>query len=65
MSLVLLRAKTYEVLEEKCRQIYRAHDGESFLGTSVNGERSSLICLNSTISDTCQGEFLKNNFLAF
>lgn len=52
--MILMRAETEEIPEEKCRQLY--NESPWLLERQSNGSISNLVCVNSTNSDTCQGK---------
>lgn len=58
MSSVLMKAETNEITDEHCWQIYRENKAEFILQKFPGGSISNLICANSTVSDTCQGQLL-------
>lgn len=58
MSSVLMKAETNEITDEHCWQIYRKNKAEYILQKFPGGSISNLICANSTVSDTCQGQLL-------
>lgn len=62
MSSILWRAEVSEIPLDKCIQIYRERAARNL---DDGQQASNFVCINSTVSDTCQGDFPCSFILKF